>query len=174
MKWMGWVVLVIMLVAGCSAPQPRPPSQPVVAGPAPVPPVPVPPVPPQAVQPAPTPSMTEQERQELEALALRLWAMAVHGDLSGLSSEIAPEQDLAAPGGEFIGEGYGTGLPAVIQWAGERAGSKPVVSVKGRKSYSIYDLMVVDTGSGHFAVYVTIKTRKLVKIFAVTDFYRDL
>jgi hypothetical protein len=117
--------------------------------------------------------MSEQEQAELEALALQFWAMAVQGDLAGLQAQVAPEKDLAAPGGEFIGEGYGTGLKAVVQWAGERKGATPTVSVQGRKSYSIYDLMVVDTGNGHFAVYVTITSRKLVKIFAVQDFYKD-
>lgn len=121
-----------------------------------------------------TPPLTAAEQTELQQLGLKLWAMAAAGDLAGLKAQIAPEEELSSPGGEFLAEEGGRitpGMEAVVQWAVARKSATPKVQVQGRKGYAMYDVIIVDTGSGHFVAFVTITERKIAKLFGLEDYY---
>lgn len=119
-----------------------------------------------------TPPLTEAERAELARVGLDLWRLAAVGDTAALQGRIAPEEQLSSPGGEFLAPDLGPGLPNVIQWAGQRASaSAPQVAVQSRKSYAVYDVIIVDTGSGHFVAFVTIPERKIAKLFGLKNYH---
>ncbi|HWI62850.1 MAG TPA: hypothetical protein VNT75_13475, partial [Symbiobacteriaceae bacterium] len=114
-----------------------------------------------------TPPVTPDEEEALTALGLRIWGMAAAGDEPALRALIAPEPHLSAPGGEFQADGFGAGLPAVLGWAKARAGVTPRVTVEPRMGYSSLDLVVLDTGRGKLALYVTIPGRRVAKMFGI-------
>lgn len=114
-----------------------------------------------------TPAITAGEAESLTALGREIWGLAAAGDEQGLRAQIAPEGHLSAPGGEFHAQGGGAGLPAILAWAQSRQTPTPVVTVEPRKSYSSLDLILIDTGKGRLAVYVTIPSRRIAKLYGL-------
>lgn len=113
-----------------------------------------------------TPPLLPGEAEELEELGRRIWAMAVTDDEAGLQALMAPPAHLTVPGGEFSAGGS-AGLTAVLKWAKSKAGAPPQVRVEHRLSYSSMDVIMIDTGRGRLAAYVTIPGRRLVKLFGI-------